>query len=84
MLVKFISENQIITENKNDILFYDDIQVINPKEEDFIKAGYKELIIEDKPIHNNEEEFLTEYFEETTDNVIKKWTINKRKENQEG
>ena len=52
MLVKYISKDKVKEADKYEILFYDDIQVINPREEDFIKAGYKELIQEEKPIYD--------------------------------
>ena len=83
MLVKFI-DKETIDVFKN---YYINNEVVytNTEAEKFaIEQGYKELIIEDKPEYNSQEEFLTEYFEETTDNVIKKWIINKMSENQEG
>ena len=83
MLVKFIDE-ETIEVFKN---YYIDGEIVytNAEAEKFaIEEGYKELIIEDKPEYNGQEEVLTEYFEETTDNVIKKWKVNKIAEIQEG
>ena len=83
MLVKFIDEETI------DIFkdYYIDKETVytNAEAEKFvIEQGYKELIIEDEPKYNGQEEFLTEYFEETEKNVIKKWKVNKILETQEG
>ena len=46
MLVKFINENNIKFANrKNILMFEENKQVINPRDEDFIEAGYKILEI---------------------------------------
>lgn len=70
MLVKFINENTIEIANKYTILKYNDIQVINPKDEDFIKAGYKELVIEEEPTYNEETEYLEPKYKELTDKIL--------------
>ena len=83
MLVKFIDEETI--EIFKDYYIDGETVYTNAEAEKFaIEQGYKELIIEDEPEYNNQEEYLTDYFEETSDNVIKKWTINKMEENQDG
>lgn len=83
MLVKFIDEETI--EVFKDYYIDGETVYTNAEAEKFaIEEGYKELIIEDKPSYNGQEEFLTEYFEETTENVIKKWKVKKMSENQEG
>ena len=45
MLAKFINENNIKFANRKNILMFEDKQVINPRDEDFIEAGYKILEI---------------------------------------
>ena len=45
MLVKFINENNIKYANRKNILMFENKQVINPRDEDFIEAGYKILEI---------------------------------------
>ena len=83
MLVRFIDKETI--ELFKDYYIDKETVYTNAEAEKFaIEEGYKELIIEDEPNYNGQEEFLTEYFEETTDNVIKKWKVNKILETQEG
>ena len=75
MLVKYINENTIEIANKYAILKYDDVQVINPKDEDFIKAGYKELIIEEEPIYDMEKEYLESVYKEEENKIIQSWVV---------
>ena len=75
MLVKYIDENTIEIANKYTILKYNDIQVINPKDEDFIKAGYKKLVIEEEPSYNQATEYLEPVYEELDDKIIQSWEI---------
>ena len=83
MLVKFIDkENVEVFKN-----YYIDKETVytNAEAEKFaIEQGYKELIIEEKPKHNEQEEYLTDYFEETANNIIQKWRVNKIQDNQDG
>lgn len=83
MLVKFI-DKETIEVFKN---YYIDGETVytNAEAEKFaIEQGYKELIIEDKPEYNEQEKYLTDYFEETTNNVIQKWKVNEIQDNQDG
>lgn len=73
MFAKYIDENTIEIANKYVILKYDDVQVINPKEEDFIKAGYKELVIEEEPNYDMEKEYLEPTYKELDNKVIQSW-----------
>ena len=83
MLVKIIEEGRI--EVFKDYYIKDETVYTNAEAEKFaIEQGYKKLIIEEEPEYNKQEEYLTDYFKETTDNVIKKWKINKIAENQDG
>lgn len=75
MLVEYINEFKIKKSNYKEILKYNDIQIINPKYEDFIKAGYKELIEDETPVYNDEIEYLAINYEETKDNVLKHYEI---------
>lgn len=75
MLVKYINENIVKYANYGIILEYDDKQVINPKDENFIEAGYKPLEIEEEPAFNMETEYLQPYYLEQEDKIIQKWEI---------
>ncbi len=69
MLAKYINEHLIIRQRKGEIIYVNDKQIINPKDEDYIKLGYKELIIEEMPTYNGETEYI-EIFYELKDNKI--------------
>lgn len=75
MLVKFIDKNNIKHANNKQILKYKDKQIINPKDENFIEAGYKPLEIEEEPAFNMETEYLQPYYLEQEDKIIQKWEI---------
>ena len=75
MLVKYINENIVKYGNYGIILEYDDKQVINPKDENFIEAGYKSLEIEEEPAFNMETEYLQPYYLEQEDKIMQKWEI---------
>lgn len=75
MLVKFIDENNIKHANRRDILMFEDKQVINPRDEDFLKAGYKELIETEEPSYNLDTEYLQVYYEEKENKIIQNWII---------
>lgn len=75
MFAKFIDKNTIQIGNKYTIIKYNDVQVINPKEEDFIKAGYKKLVIEEEPSYNMETEYLEPVYKELDDKIIQSWEI---------
>ena len=64
MLVKYINENSVEYANNKQILKYNYKQIINPKDENFIKAGYKPLEIEEEPTYNIETEYLQSYYVE--------------------
>jgi hypothetical protein len=44
-------------------------------EEDFEKAGYKTLEIEEEPAFNMETQYLEPYYQEQKENTIQKWKI---------
>lgn len=75
MLVKYINENIVKYANYGIILEYDDKQVINPKDENFIEAGYKPLEIEEEPAFNMETQYLQPYYLEQEEKIIQKWEI---------
>ena len=61
-MYKFINKYKIEKADKTKILIYDEIQVINPRNEDFEKAGYKILEIEEEPNFNIETQYLQPYY----------------------
>lgn len=75
MLVKYINEITVIYANYKKILEYDNKQVINPREEDFEKAGYKTLEIEEEPAFNMETQYLEPYYQEQKEKIIQKWKV---------
>lgn len=80
MLVKFINENNIKHANRKNILMFEDKQVINPRDEDFIEAGYKTLEIEEEPTYNIETEYLVPVYEEQENKIIQSWIISEYEE----
>jgi hypothetical protein len=75
MLVKYINEYNVKYANYKKILEYDNKQVINPREEDFEKAGYKTLEIEEEPAFNIETQYLESYYQEQKEKIIQKWKV---------
>lgn len=75
MLVKYINETTVIYANYDRILEYDNKQVINPKDENFIEAGYKELIETEEPSYNLDTEYLQVYYEEKENKIFQKYRI---------
>lgn len=80
MLVKFINENNIKFANRKKILIFENKQVINPRDEDFIEAGYKTLEIEEEPTYNIETEYLVPVYEEQENKIIQSWIISEYEE----
>ena len=75
MLVKYINETTVIYANYDRILEYDNKQVINPRDEDFLAAGYKELIEAEEPSYNLDTEYLQVYYEEKENKIFQKYRI---------
>lgn len=57
------------------ILKYDNKQVINPRDENFIEAGYKELIETEEPSYNLYTEYLQVYYEEKENKILQKYKV---------
>lgn len=75
MLVKYINETTVIYANYKKILKYDNKQVINPRDEDFEKAGYKELIETEELSYNSDTEYLQVYYEEKENKIFQKYKV---------
>lgn len=75
MLVKYINEATVIYANYDRILEYDNKQVINPRDEDFLVAGYKELIENEEISYNLDTEYLQVYYEEKENKIFQKYRI---------
>ena len=80
MLVKYINETTVIYANYDRILEYDNKQVINPRDEDFLAAGYKELIEAEEPSYNLDTEYLQVYYEEKENKIFQKYKVLKFEE----
>lgn len=75
MLVKYINEYNVKYANYKKILKYDNKQVINPRDENFIEAGYKELIETEEPSYNLDTEYLQVYYEEKENKIFQKYKV---------
>lgn len=82
MLVKYINENIVKYANNKQILEYNNKQVINPRDENFIEAGYKPLEIEEEPTFNIETEYLQPYYIEQEDKITQKWEVKEIEESE--
>ena len=80
MLAKYKDRYNVKYANNKQILKYNDKQIINPKDENFIEAGYKPLEIEEEPTYNIETEYLQPYYVEQENKIIQKWEIKEIKE----
>ncbi len=80
MLVKYINETAVIYANYDRILEYDNKQVINPRDEDFSAAGYKELIETEELSYNLDTEYLQVYYEEKENKIFQKYKVLKFEE----
>lgn len=81
-MYKFINKYKVEKADKAKILEYNNKQVINPKDENFIEAGYKPLEIEEEPAFNIETEYLQPYYIEQEDKIIQKWEVKKIEESE--
>lgn len=75
MLVKYINEYNVKYANYKKILKYDNKQVINPRDEDFLKVRYKELIETEEPSYNLDTEHLQVYYEEKENKIFQKYKV---------
>lgn len=75
MLVKYINEYNVKYANYKKILKYDNKQVINPRDENFLQAGYKELIEAEEPSYNLDTEYLQVYYEEKENKIFQKYKV---------
>ena len=82
MLVKYIDKNNVEHANNKQILKYNDKQVINPRDEDFLKAKYKELIETEEPSYNLDTEYLQVYYEEKENKIFQKYKVLKLDESE--
>lgn len=75
MLVKYKNDYQIKAANNHEILIDGDKQIINPRDEDFVKVGYKQLIETEQPIYDEEIQYLIPYYELDNDEIYQKWEV---------
>ena len=79
-MYKFINKYKVEKADKSKILEYNNKQVINPRDENFIEAGYKILEIEEEPIYNPDTEYLIPIYEEQGNTIIQNWIISEYEE----
>lgn len=82
MLVKYINETTVIYASYDRILEYNNKQVINPRDEDFLGAGYKELIETEEASYNLDTEYLQVYYEEKENKIFQKYKVLKLEESE--
>ena len=70
-----IDKDNVTFADSRKILKYEDKQVINPKEQDFINAGYKQLSIEEEPVYDTDTQYLQPQFSDTENEVVQSWEI---------
>lgn len=74
-MYKFINKYKVEKADKSKILEYNNKQVINPRDENFIEAGYKELIETEEPSYNLDTEYLQVYYEEKENKIFQKYKV---------
>lgn len=79
-MYKFINKYKVEKADKTKILEYDNKQVINPRNENFLQAGYKELIETEEPSYNLDTEYLQVYYEEKENKIFQKYKVLKIEE----
>lgn len=74
MKYKFINENEV-KPYKNGFIILDNKIYTNPKEETLLKAGFKEMVIEDEPEYNPETQYIVPVYTETDTEIVQSWEI---------
>ena len=74
MKYKFINEHEIKPYENGFIIFNDRIYA-NPKEETLLKAGYKELVIDEVPEYNGETQYAEPIYVDGDDVITQSWVI---------
>lgn len=74
-MYKFINKYKVEKADKTKILEYNNKQVINPRDEDFSLAGYKELIETEETSYNLDTEYLQVYYEEKENKILQKYKV---------
>lgn len=82
MLAKYIDKYNVQYANNKQILKYKDKQIINPKEEDYIIAGYKELIKGEISDYDEETEYLEISYELKDEKIYEHYDIKKIEESE--
>lgn len=74
MRYKFINEHEI-QPYKNGFIIFNDRIYANPREETLLKAGYKELVIEEVPEYNAENQYAEPMYVDGDDVITQTWVI---------
>lgn len=75
MLALYINEYSIKKQRKGEILYIDGKQIINPKEEDYLEAGYLPLTDSERPEYDPETEFLEVTYELREKDILIHYTV---------
>lgn len=75
MLALYINEYSIKKQRKDEILYVDGKQIINPKEEDYLAAGYLPLTDSERPEYDPEIEYLEVTYEKREEDILIHYTV---------
>ena len=73
-MYKFINEHRIESHNKK-YVYVDSLQISYPSVEVLLMAGYKPLVVEDIPAHDEATQYAEPYYINGETEVTQKWTI---------
>lgn len=75
MLALYINEYSIRKQRKGEILYVDGKQIINPKEEDYLEAGYLPLTDSEIPEYDPEIEYLEITYEKREEDILIHYSV---------
>lgn len=73
---KYINETQI-EKYKSTYIQQENYTCTNPTKKDFLKIGYKELLVNKKPNYNSKTQFLNFYYINRINFIEKVWIVNR-------
>ena len=74
MFCKFINEHRIKIHSKK-YVYINGLQISYPSNEVLALAGYKPLVVEDIPAHDEATQYAEPYYIDGETEIIQKWTI---------
>ena len=71
---KFISESYIEEYNKP-YVYIGEVQISYPSAEVLLGAGFKSLVVEEIPTHNEETQYIAPYYVDGETEITQKWRV---------